>query len=120
MGSRFTAVRGATQLPTDSPEALSGAVRELFDALLAANSLKPTRIIAVLFSQTDDITSANPASQLRKFYPHIPCLFCAQEPQYKDSLPRTLRVLLFYRARRRKPPHPIYLHGAKELRPDIS
>ncbi len=122
---RVYALRGAIQLQDDTKAAMTQAVHRLLRELISANRLRSHRIIHVVFSQTPDLRSANPATALREMGFASTPLFCAQEPNYSDSLPRTLRVLLLCRApilsraywRRRI--H-CYLDGAAALRPDLA
>ena len=113
------AVRGATQLTHDRKSEMCQKVSELIQQLLKKNTIAPADIISIIFSQTDDLKSANPATELRvddRFEQTV--LFCAQEPQYAHALPRIVRVLLHYRSHRKNSPQAVYLHGAQGLRND--
>lgn len=122
---KIYALRGAIQLKEDSDKEMSLAVTRLMNELLSKNRLLPRNLVQVIFSQTADLRSANPATALRRSGFDRAALFCVQEPVYPDSLPRTLRVLLLCRASLwssaywRRPRH-CYLDGAAALRPDIA
>lgn len=113
------AVRGAIGVEKNTAQDLSGAVQRLVSDLCRANGLSEDEIVSIVFSQTRDLTAGNPAACLREIgYADTP-LFCTQEPEYPDSLPQILRVLLTFRATAKVSPRPVYLGRAAELRPDI-
>jgi len=119
MPSMVFAVRGASGVESDQDSALCNAVQELLAELCRKNAIAEKDIVSIVFSQTHDLTSANPATCLRKVgYPHVP-LFCTQEPEYPDSKPRMLRVLVTYRAGEEHRPVPVYRGRAASLRPDL-
>ncbi|MFO8064338.1 MAG: chorismate mutase [Spirochaetota bacterium] len=114
------AVRGAVQLEQDTAPAMADAVQRLVSSLVKSNKADPDRIISLIFSQTTDLCSENPARALRRFgYSQVP-LFCTSEPTYPDSLPKTLRVLMTFETDGDEPVSPVYLDGARRLRPDLS
>lgn len=114
------AVRGAIQVEQDDKERLGEAVIRLVSAIVSQNDIDEQSIVSILFSQTRDLTSANPASCLRVHgFAETP-LFCTQEPEYPNSLPRVVRVLITYNAERADDRlEPVYLDGAEKLRPDV-
>jgi len=114
------AVRGAIQLQKDSSEAMTDGVRRLLRELLERNELTEANIVSIIFSQTNDLTAENPARALRRSGFGSTPLFCTSEPEYPDSLPRTLRVLLTFETGLSEEAEPVYLDGARGLRPDIS
>ena len=113
------AVRGAIQLENDSPEAMTDGVCRLLEQLLEGNGITEADIVSIMFSQTSDLTAENPARALRRSGFSSTPLFCTSEPEYPDSLPRTLRVLVTFEADSAAEPKPVYLDGARGLRPDI-
>ena len=120
MSERLRAVRGAVSVPKDDREALVGAVSRLMDALAEANGFGPDDLVSLQFTQTSDLRSANAAGALREGRPAYGAapLFCAQEPEFEGSLPRTVRVLAtWYGAAGGKP---VYLGEARRLRPDLA
>ncbi len=122
---KIYALRGAIQLQEDTEAAMEIAVGRMIGELSVKNCVEPGRIVLIVFSQTDDLQKANPATALRKGGFDKAPLFCTQEPEYPDSLPRTIRVLLlckapiWSRAYWCSPVH-CYLDGAAALRPDLS
>ena len=114
------AVRGAVQLSEDSCQAMRTAVIELISQLCGLNLIQAeTDIVSIHFTQTPDLCGANPARELRTIGYAATPLFCSAEPVYPDSLPRTVRVLMTYRAQRDHTPRPVYLRGAGVLRSDV-
>ena len=99
---------------------MTEAVNRLISALISSNEVETEHIVSLVFSQTTDLVSENPARALRRFgYSTVP-LFCTSEPEYPDSLARTLRVLMTFETDDKQPPSPVYLDGARRLRPDIT
>jgi chorismate mutase len=113
------AVRGAVQVDDDSRDAIWDAAALLVGRMLEANHLAEGDIVSIVFSMTVDLRSANPAAGLRRRGFADTPLFCVQEADVEGSLPRVIRVLLIYRAGRRRRPVPVYLGGAAALRPDL-
>ncbi len=110
-------VRGATQLREDTVEAMRNNVVELMEQIRLRNHITHEKdIISIQFTQTPDVTSANPARELRTSGYANTSLFCSLEPTYPDSLPRAVRVLVTYRAEAGHKPEPVYLNGAAVLR----
>ena len=120
MGMRIFSVRGAVQLSDDLSKLMSQSVRELVIGLMKKNSIPEAEIVHILFTQTNDLVGGNPARALREGggFTHTP-LFCSSEPEYPDSLPRTVRVLVSYYHVESHVPRPLYLHGAEMLRLDL-
>jgi len=113
------ALRGATTVAVDTPEAIAEATLELMDQLMAANTLQKDKMISILFSVTSDVKSAYPGKFLRtaRGMGDVPLLHF-QEMQVEGSLQRCIRVMIHYQEEK-KPIH-VYLRGAKILRPDLS
>jgi chorismate mutase len=103
---------------------MEAAVSRILDALLSQNALSESRIVSIVFSQTHDLVGENPARALRRSeggarFAATP-LFCTQEPEYPDSLPRIVRVLLTFEREEGGEATPVYLDGAELLRPDLA
>ena len=113
------AVRGAIGVIQDDAGLIRDGVKRLFQQLVSANGIDEEDIVSILFSQTRDLTEANPASALREVgYAGVP-LFCTQEPDYRDAMPRVIRVLITFNALAKQAVIPVYLDGAEALRSDI-
>ncbi len=113
------AVRGATQVKSNTSEEIKTSVIELVERIMKDNKIAEEDIVSIIFSLTADITEINPATALRETgYAAVP-LFCSQEPEYTGSLPRTIRILVTFNVEKKRDTVPVYLGGAKKLRPDL-
>jgi chorismate mutase len=113
------AVRGAIQVALNSSSAIEGAGARLVAGILKANAIAEDRIVSIIFSVTEDLTAANPATGLRRTgFSTIP-LFCTQEARIDGAPPRIIRVLLTWESTERRAAVPVYLEGAEGLRPDL-
>lgn len=113
------AVRGAAQLRRNEAGEMTDVVVALVHDILQENGIGTEHVVSILFSQTRDLDAANPAASLRTAgYAEVP-LFCTQEPEYPDSMPRMLRVLVTFEAPDQRDPVPVYKGGARRLRPDL-
>lgn len=117
---RLYSVRGATGVARDRKEDLVPAVHELVEQLMRVNGIREEALVHILFSVTRDIRSMNAAGALRRFgFAGVP-LFCVQEPVYRGSCKRMIRVLLTYYGREGTAPVAVYRNGAEKLRPDLA
>lgn len=115
------AIRGATTIEniTQESEEMVEAVGTLLSTILEKNALDIANIISIQFSQTPDLKKKNAASALRQAdirYSATP-LFCTQEPEIQNMMPRVVRVLLSCRGE--GPGIPVYLGRAGQLRSDF-
>jgi len=114
---KLRALRGAVCCE-DNEAGISSAVVNLYSRILTENSLSEKDIVSIQFTVTSDIRALNPATALRKQgFAENTALFCALEPCMEGSLPKTIRILIYYYSRKR-PTH-IYMGGADVLRPDL-
>lgn len=115
------AIRGATQLSSDTREEMHREVGALLAEILARNSLTLDSVISALFTVTADLTSEFPAAAARKAgWGDIP-MMCAVEIAVPGSLPRTVRVMIHAESPtpRNEISH-VYRGGATVLRPDLA
>ena len=114
------AVRGATTVDADNPEAIRERVVALLEQVLKQNGLSEDDIISILFTATDDIVSTFPATAARSMGLGAVPLICARELSIVGSVPRCIRVMLHVETERpRNGIHHVYLEGAKGLRDDL-
>jgi chorismate mutase len=113
------AVRGAIQVAENTRQAIEDASVRLIREVLRANGIAENHIVSIVYSVTEDLTAANPATGLRRVGFADTALFCAQEPRVDGSLPRVIRALVTYEALERRESVPVYLDGAQALRPDL-
>jgi chorismate mutase len=118
---RIWAVRGATTIPEDTPEAVLTATRELLQIVLKANQIQYDDLVSIIFTVTPDIHSEFPAVAARQLGITDTPLTCAQEIAKLGALPLCIRVLLhFYTTLDKHELHPVYLREAVRLRPDLA
>lgn len=116
---RLCALRGATTVDEDVPEAMADAVSELLGELVSANGIGPGQILSAIFSATADLHSFHPAAVARGLgWDDVPML-CVAEMDVDDALPRCVRVLLHLSVDDDRRLRHRYLRGARVLRPDL-
>ncbi len=81
--------------------------------------LRSRQIVSIIFSLTEDLTAANPATGLRREGFAGTALFCTQEPRIEGSMPRVIRVLVTFESPQRHETTAVYLDGAEALRADL-
>jgi len=113
------AVRGAIQLAENSVAAIEKAGAKLVTEILLANGIAENHIVSIVFSMTEDLTAANPATGLRRTGFASTPLFCTQEARIDGALPRVIRALVTFDSLERRPAVSVYLDGAEALRPDL-
>ena len=111
------AIRGATQIDSDTSDAIAVAVTELCAAIEAANDLRRGDIVSAIFTLTADLRAAFPAASARAFGWNDVPMMCAQEVDVPGAMPRVCRVMVHVRGEAR--PKHVYLRGAGALRPDL-
>lgn len=120
MSNSVRAVRGATTIDADTPEAITERVVALLRQILERNGLEEDDIISILFTATDDVVSMFPATAARSMGLGAVPLICARELAIAGSVPRCIRVMLHVETgRTRDEIHHVYLEGAKGLRDDL-
>ena len=128
-------IRGAITVEEDTPEAIHQATRELLLKMLEANGIQSyEELAAVIFTVTEDLTSALPPAAARQLAiprppPPSARTFCqcnrvpllsAREVPVPGSLPRVIRVLALWNTDtpQDRVRH-VYLREAVRLRPDL-
>ena len=114
-------IRGAFTVEEDTPEAIHQATRELLLKMLEANGIQSyEELAAVIFTVTEDLTSAFPAEAARQIGMHRVPLLSAREVPVPGSLPRVIRVLALWNTDtpQDRVRH-VYLREAVRLRPDL-
>lgn len=110
------ALRGATIVAANEPEAIYGATRELLTLLRERNEMPIDCIASAFFTVTPDIDAAFPAKAARQLGWKDVALLCATEIPVPGALTACIRVLLHFNANR--PRHTyvgVYIHGAESL-----
>ncbi len=115
------AVRGATQLTSDTREEMLERVAEMVTEVMRANDLDVDDFISVIFTATADLVAEFPAYAARRLgFGEIP-LLCARELEIAGSMPRVVRMMAHVETdRARSELTHVYLHGAAALRSDLT
>lgn len=115
------AIRGATQVSANTPEAIAAGVKELIQAILDANTLRPSDVVSVFFTSTPDLTAAFPAAACREIgFASVP-LIGSVEVDVPGALAMVIRAMLHVESgKSHEEITHIYLHGAVALRRDIA
>lgn len=114
------ALRGATLVTANTVEAMSQAVSQMLNQLMAKNQLQPQAIISAFFTVTSDLTAVSVAKIARTHcqFGQTPML-CAVEPEVEGLPPLCARVLLHVYLPQNQPVEAVYINGAEVLRPDL-
>ncbi|MBX5441004.1 MAG: chorismate mutase [Solirubrobacteraceae bacterium] len=116
---RLFALRGATTVAANEADQILAATTELMEAIVAQNGLTPDDVVSCIFTVTDDLDAAFPATAARLMgFEKVP-LLCAREIPVPGSLPRVIRVLLHFYAEPDHETRHVYLHEARVLRTDL-
>lgn len=115
------AVRGATQLETDSRDHMLDRVAEMVRDVMESNDLDVDDFISIIFTATSDLVSEFPAYAARQLgFDDVP-LICARELEIDRSMPRVVRMMAHVETELgRKDVTHVYLHGAAALRRDLT
>jgi chorismate mutase len=120
MSQSVRAVRGATTVDDDTPQAITERVVSLLSQILDRNHLVEDDLISILFTATEDIVSTFPATAARSMGLGAVPLICARELAVVGSVPHCIRVMLHVTTERaRDEIHHVYLEGAQGLRDDL-
>ena len=113
------ALRGAICVSDDQKELIDKAVPALFTALLEKNHLTEQDLAFIMFTQTGDLKSRNPAYSLRHagYCSTVP-LFGMQEMEIEGMLEKVIRIMIVTNKKIESPVH-VYMDGAEKLRPDL-
>ena len=115
------AVRGATQLESDTREHMLERVAEMVRDVMESNDLVVDDFISIIFTATSDLVSEFPAYAARILgFDDVP-LICARELEIEGSMPRCVRMMAHIETdlSRADVTH-VYLHGAANLRRDLN
>ena len=114
------AIRGATTIDDDTPESITERVVALLSRIMERNGLVEEDIISILFTATEDVVSAFPATAARSMGLGAVPLICARELSIVGSVPRCIRLMMHVSTEHsREDIHHVYLEGAQGLRDDL-
>ena len=114
-------IRGATQIASNTVEAMEDGVEEMCRTLCELNAIRPEEIVWAIFTVTHDLDADFPAraARLRCGWTIVP-MICSREIPVPGSLPRTVRVLVHVETGKVGDVRHVYLRGARALRPDLA
>jgi chorismate mutase len=117
---RVRAARGAIVVPEDVEGSVHAATRRLLGALLDHNAVETDDLISIMFTATEDLTSAFPAEAARRMGLGGVPLLCAREISVVGAMPSVVRILMHFHSERplQDVVH-VYLDGAEALRDDL-
>jgi chorismate mutase len=119
-GQRLRALRGATTVMHDDPDAVHEATVELLTEMFSRNGVAADDVVSVVFTATPDLTSEFPAVAARALGLSDVPLLCAAEIAVEGALPRCIRVLLhLYTDLQAGELRHVYLREARALRADL-
>jgi chorismate mutase len=116
---RLFALRGATTVDRNDPEAILAATEALMREIMNRNGLGPPHVVSCIFTLTNDLNAEFPAVAARKLgFDRVP-LLCAREVDVPGALPMVIRVLIHYYAAEDHRASHVYLGDARQLRQDL-
>jgi chorismate mutase len=120
MPAAVRALRGATTVEADTPEAIQSRTVELLEEMFGRNAVDHDDLISIWFTVTVDLVSTFPATAARTIGLGDVPLLCATEIPVPGSTPRCIRVLAHLTSElpRNQLRH-VYLHEAAGLRDDL-
>ncbi len=116
---KLRALRGATTVDANEPDAILSATEELVRELMQRNSLEPEQMVSCIFTCTNDLDAEFPAVAARWLGLSSVPLLCTREIDVPGALPRVIRLLLHCYADPTSEPRHVYLREAESLRRDL-
>lgn len=114
-------IRGAVNIASNTKEEILTKSRELLEAILTANKVKPQDIAAAIFTLSPDLNAEFPAYAARQLgWRDVP-LMCARELDVPGAMEKVIRVLLLVNSKipAARIKHQ-YLGDTPKLRPDLA
>jgi len=116
---RLHALRGASTVDRNDPDAILGATEWLLREIMKRNDLLPQDVVSCIFTLTDDLDAEFPVVAARNISLSSAPLLCAREIPVPGSLPHVIRILMHYYAAEDHEPRHVYLGEARRLRLDL-
>lgn len=113
-------IRGAITIKEDNVSEVLQATTELLTEIITQNQLKSQDLASIIFTVTQDITSAFPAEAARSMGLNLVPLLCSLEIGVKGSIPLCIRVLIHVNTNlsQEEIKH-VFLRDAAKLREDL-
>jgi chorismate mutase len=116
---RLFALRGASSVDVNEPEAIIGATEWLLREIMRRNDLIPDDVVSCIFTLTEDLDAEFPAVAARNIgFDRVP-LLCAREVPVPGAVPKVIRILMHYYAPDSHRQQHVYLGDARGLRSDL-
>jgi chorismate mutase len=116
---RLFALRGASSVDRNDPQAILGATEWLLREIMKRNDLIPDDVVSCIFTLTDDLDAEFPAVAARNIgFDRVP-LLCAREVPVPGAVPKVIRILMHYYAPDSHRTQHVYLGEARSLRSDL-
>ncbi|HEX2086600.1 MAG TPA: chorismate mutase [Solirubrobacteraceae bacterium] len=116
---RLFALRGASSVDQNDPQAIIGATEWLLREIMRRNDLIPEDVVSCIFTLTEDLDAEFPAVAARNIgFERVP-LLCAREVPVPGSVPKVIRILMHYYAPDSHRAQHVYLGDARSLRSDL-
>src|SRR5688500_3110406 len=116
---RLFALRGASSVDRNDPDAILGATEWLLREIMKRNGIGPDDVVSCIFTLTDDLDAEFPAVAARNLGLDRVPLLCAREIPVPNALPKIIRVLMHYYADPGHVAQHVYLGDARKLRADL-
>lgn len=118
--AQIRGLRGATTCARNTPDEIQLATQELLRIMMDRNEMAHDDVISIIFTTTNDLTSAFPATGARGIgFGDIP-LLCASEINVPGAMPLCIRILMhIYTTKSRNEVRHVYLRNAQSLRDDL-
>ena len=113
-------IRGATTCEANTRESIFAATSELFERMVSANQVVEDQAAAVLFTTTQDLNAAFPATAVREMGWDNTALMCAHEVAVPGSTGMCIRILLLVNVDKSQDMVNVYLNGAAQLKEEAS
>ena len=115
------AIRGAITVEKNEKEAILTASAKLIEAVMQRNNLTEDNLISIIFTVTQDLDQAFPATAARNLGLTNTPLLDAMEIPVPNSLPMCIRLLAHCETNMSKSQvKHVYLEGAAALRTDLA
>ncbi|HHV44583.1 MAG TPA: chorismate mutase [Firmicutes bacterium] len=113
-------IRGAITAENNDKDSIFVATQELVRQVIVANQLATEDICSIIFTVTQDLDAAFPATAARALGLDLVPMICSYEIAVPGSLPRCIRLLMHVNTEKKQDEivH-VYLKGARSLRPDL-
>lgn len=112
-------IRGATTADANTKKCIFEATKELLQEMFEANSVDKDEVACIIFTATNDLTAAFPATGARAMGLEDIPLLCSKEIEVPKSLPSCIRILVLFNTNLKAADiKHIYVKGALSLKSD--